>query len=245
MEFYDPNLKAYIEPLDEITFYRATNPIPSKLIYSPFSRPELLQKVKKGKIKELPQLYHGTHLYNINDMITYFQGVMGAPATGIFLEELIALGIKEFIFLGLAGAIQSASIGDRIIVTEAVRLDGTSYHYLPTNSPSVPSKEMMDDLSTFLSTKEVSFSKAKICTTDAPFRETFNLVKKLRQNQVIAIEMEIAAAFAIASFRNVKAAALVIISDELKGDRWSRFQPNLFSNAFHASFHCLIDYFSQ
>ncbi|MFX1508499.1 MAG: nucleoside phosphorylase [Promethearchaeota archaeon] len=245
MEFYDHNLKAYIEPVDEIKFYRAANPIPSKLIYSPFARPELPQKIKRGKIKELPKLYHGTHLYCINDTIAYFQGLLGAPATGIFLEELIALGIKEIIFLGLAGAIHSASIGDRIVVTEAVRMEGTSYHYLPASTPSLPSKEFTDDLSAFLSSREISFTKEKICTTDAPFRETFNLVNKLRQKNVIAIEMEIAAAFAIASFRNVKAAALVIISDELKDDQWSRFQPDHFSDAFHESFHYLIDYFSQ
>ena len=245
MEFYDHNLKAYIEPVDEIKFYRAANPLPSRLIYSPFSRPELPQKVKRWKIKELPKLYHGTHLYCINDTITFFQGLLGAPATGIFLEELIALGIKEIIFLGLAGAIHSASIGDRIVVTEAVRMEGTSYHYLPANAPSLPSDEFTDDLSAFLSSREISFTKGKICTTDAPFRETFNLVNKLRQDKVIAIEMEIAAAFAIASFRNVKAAALVIISDELKGDQWSRFQPDQFSDAFQSSFHFLIDYFLQ
>jgi uridine phosphorylase len=131
------------------------------------------------------------------------------------------------------------------VVTEAVRLEGTSYHYLPANAPSLPSNELTDDLSAFLSSREVSFTKGKVCTTDAPFRETLNLVNKLRQNRVIAIEMEIAAVFAISSYRNVKAAALVIISDELKGDYWSRFQPDQFSDAFHSSFHYLIDYFSQ
>ena len=245
MDFFDKDPRAYIEPSEEIDFYRAAYPLPSKLIYSPFSRPKLPQKIKKGSIKELPKLYHGTQIYCINDTMLYFQGLIGAPATGIFLEELIALGVKEVIFLGLAGAIQSASIGDSIVVTEAVRLEGTSYHYLPANTPSLPSNELTDDLSAFLSSREISFTKGKICTTDAPFRETFNLISKLRQKKVIAIEMEIAAAFAIASFRNVKAAALVIISDELKDDQWSRFQPDQFSDAFHSSFYCLIDYFSQ
>ncbi|UCG04176.1 MAG: hypothetical protein JSW11_09350 [Candidatus Heimdallarchaeota archaeon] len=245
MDFFDHTSKAYIEPIDEIKFYRAAYPIPSKLIYSPFSRPEFPQKSMKGKIKELPKLYHGTHLYCINDSILYFQGLLGAPATGIFLEELIALGIKEFIFLGLAGAIQSASIGDRIIVTEAVRLEGTSHHYLPTHAPSLPSIEMTNDLSDFFLSRGISCTKGKICSTDAPFRETFNLVNQLRQKEVIAIEMEIAAAFAIASFRNVKAAAMVIISDELKGDQWSKFQPDQYSDTFLASFNYLLNYFSQ
>ena len=245
MDFFDKDPRAYIEPSEEIDFYRAAYPLPSKLIYSPFSRPELPQRIKKGKIKELPKLYHGTHLYCINDTILYFQGLIGAPATGIFFEEVIALGVKEIIFLGLAGAIQSALIGDKIVVNEAVRLEGTSYHYLPPNTPSLPSTELTADLAAFFSSKEISFIKGKICTTDAPFRETFNLITQLRQKEVIAIEMEIAAAFAVASFRKVKAAALVVISDELKGNQWSRFQSDQFSASFLSSFDYLLDFFEN
>ncbi|MFX0053227.1 MAG: nucleoside phosphorylase, partial [Candidatus Hermodarchaeota archaeon] len=244
MDFFDEDSRVYIEPSEEIEFYRAAYPLPSKLIYSPFSRPELPQKGRRRKIKELPKLYQGTHLYCIDDRIVYFQGFLGAPATVIFLEQLIALGIREIIFLGLAGAIQSATIGDRIVVTEAMRFEGTSYHYLPTHALSVPSEEVTNDLERFLSSNRIPFIKGKICSTDAPFRETFNLIEQLRQKKVIAIEMEIAAALAVAIFRNVKAGALVIISDELKDHQWSRFQPEHFSKAFISSFNHLVEFFS-
>ncbi|MFX1283183.1 MAG: nucleoside phosphorylase [Promethearchaeota archaeon] len=245
MDFFDNDSRVYINPSETIKFYRAAYPLPLKLIYSPFSRPELPQKSKKRKIKELPALYQGTHLYCIDNKVLYFQGLMGASTTAIFLEQLIALGIKEFIFLGLAGAIQKAKIGDRIIVTEAIRLEGTSYHYLPVNIPSVPSENLFNDLVEFLNSKGVPFAKGTICSTDAPFRETFNLVEQLRLKEVIAIEMETAAAFAIANFRNVKAAALVIISDELKENQWSGFQPDHFSESFISSFNHLVDFFSR
>ena len=101
MDFFDKNLRSYIEPSEEIKFYRATHPLPSKLIYSPFSHPDLPTKRRKRKIREFPKLYPGTHLYCLEDKVVYFQGILGAPATVIFLEELIALGIKEILFLGL------------------------------------------------------------------------------------------------------------------------------------------------
>jgi len=245
MDFFDKDPRVFIEPSEEIEFYRAAYPLPSKLIYSPFSRPEYPQRSRNRKLKELPKLYHGTNLYCIDDEVLLFQGFIGAPATVVFLEQLIALGVKEFVFLGLAGAIQKARIGDRIIVTEAVRLEGTSYHYLPPNTPSLPSAKMIDELTTYFSSNGIRFAKGKICTTDAPFRETFKLINDLRQREVIAIEMEIAAAFAVASFRHVKAVALVIISDELKEDTWSKFQPDQFSGVFHASFNSLLDFFSN
>ncbi len=55
--------------------------------------------------------------------------------------------------------------------------------------------------------------------------------------------METSAVFAVANFRNVKVTALVIISDELKAEKWSKFQPDLFSETFLSSFDYLMDFF--
>ncbi|MFW9996487.1 MAG: nucleoside phosphorylase [Candidatus Odinarchaeota archaeon] len=245
MKFFSNDSRTYITPAEEIKFYRAAYPLPSKLIYTPFVQPGLPRKNKKITIKELPRLYQGTHLYCINDDLLYFQGLLGAPATGIFLEELIALGVKELVFLGLAGAIQQVKTGDRIIVTEAVRLEGTSYHYLPDSDPNISSEELTRKLTCFYSESDAPFMKGKICSTDAPFRETFQLIEELRQKNVLAIEMEISVVFAIAAFRHVQAAALVIISDELKNEQWSRFQSDQYLEAFVSSFDHLVDFFSR
>ena len=65
---------------------------------------------------------------------------MGAPSTGIGVEELATIGLKYFIRVGSCGAIQpQVNMGDIIISTGAVRLEGTSSHYAPIEYPAVAS----------------------------------------------------------------------------------------------------------
>ncbi|TNF65490.1 MAG: uridine phosphorylase [Gammaproteobacteria bacterium] len=63
---------------------------------------------------------------------------MGGPSTGICIEELAMLGINQFIRIGTTGAIQpQIKLGDIILTTASVRLDGTSVHYAPIEYPAV------------------------------------------------------------------------------------------------------------
>lgn len=63
---------------------------------------------------------------------------IGGPSTSIALEELAILGVETFIRIGTTGAIQKhVGLGDAIISTGAVRLDGTSDHYAPVRYPAV------------------------------------------------------------------------------------------------------------
>lgn len=245
MDFFNKDLRTYIDPSEEIKLYRAAYPLPPKLIYSPFIRPEIGKRQMKGKIRELPRIHKGTKLYSLNDEVLFFQGLIGAPITAILLEQLIALGIKKIIFLGLAGGIQFVSVGERIIVSEALRLEGTSYHYLPANVQNYPSKELTNNLEHFCTKKNISYTKGKICSTDARFRETFNLIENLRSKGVLAIEMEISAVFAIATFRQVQASAVVIISDALKEEKWSVLEPDVFLKSYFTSFEYLIEFLTQ
>lgn len=245
VDFYDSDLRTYIDPFKEASYYRAAQPLPSTLIYSPFIISKFPRRTRTLKVKKLPRLYQGTHFYSIGDHILYFQGTMGAPATVMFLETLIALGIKEVVFLGFAGAIQQISIGDKLLVTEAIRLEGTSYHYLPSHSLSVPSKGLRKKLDLFFSNKGISFVEGKVCSTDAPFRETFNLIEDLRQRQVLAIDMEVAAVFAIAAFRKINVSAVVIVSDELRDGKWSQIRSDSFVRSYLSSFKLLLEFFSD
>lgn len=245
MDFFNQDLRTYIDPSEEMKLYRAAYPLPPKLIYSPFNRPVIEKKHFKGKIIGLPRLYPGTHFYCLNDEVLYFQGLMGAPVAAIFIERLIALGVQEIIFLGLAGGIQNVSVGDRVLVTEALRFEGTSYHYLPAKVQCSPSKELTNDLERFFMVKKFSYTKGKVCSTDARFRETYDLVERLQQKKALAIEMEISAVFAIAIFRHVQASALVIISDELKDGKWVIYEPLIYSKPYFTSFEFLVEFLSQ
>ncbi len=63
---------------------------------------------------------------------------IGGPSTSIAVEELASLGVRRFIRVGTTGAIQPhIAIGDVVITTGAVRLDGASRHYAPVEFPAV------------------------------------------------------------------------------------------------------------
>jgi len=64
---------------------------------------------------------------------------MGGPSTIICLEELSKLGADTFIRIGTCASV-SAKVerGDVIIPNGAVRMEGTSSHFLPMEYPAVP-----------------------------------------------------------------------------------------------------------
>lgn len=65
---------------------------------------------------------------------------IGGPSTAIAVEELAQLGVSHLIRVGTCGAIQPhIGVGDAIITTGAVRLDGASGHYAPPEYPAVAS----------------------------------------------------------------------------------------------------------
>ncbi len=68
---------------------------------------------------------------------------IGGPSTAIAVEELARLGVDTFIRVGTTGALQERiAVGDVIISTGAVRLDGASTHYAPIEYPAVADHEV-------------------------------------------------------------------------------------------------------
>ncbi len=72
---------------------------------------------------------------------------IGGPSTSIAVEELAQLGVHTFIRVGTTGAIQdSLAIGDVVITSGAVRLDGASAQYAPIAYPAVAHHEVLTAL---------------------------------------------------------------------------------------------------
>ena len=63
---------------------------------------------------------------------------IGGPSASIAIDELAQIGITTFLRVGTTGAIQAhVDVGDVIVTTGAVRLDGASTHYAPIEYPAV------------------------------------------------------------------------------------------------------------
>ena len=62
---------------------------------------------------------------------------IGGPSTSIAVEELAQLGVRTFLRVGTTGAIQPhIQVGDVLVTTAAVRLDGASQHFAPLAFPA-------------------------------------------------------------------------------------------------------------
>lgn len=62
---------------------------------------------------------------------------IGGPSTSVAVEELAQLGVRTFLRVGTTGSIQPDVVSGTIIVTQAaVRLDGASFHFAPSEYPA-------------------------------------------------------------------------------------------------------------
>ena len=158
------------------------------------------------------------------------QSPYGAPGTVMLLEELAAFGVRRAIFVGYCGSIQDwVKIGGIVLPVEAIREEGTSYHYLPKGEKSCPDTTLQSRLSNWLLACGLSCYAGRIWTTDAPYRETVEKVRRYGNAGVLGVEMEMAAAFAFGSARGISIGAVLLVSDEVREGGWRTgfFSPEL------------------
>ena len=143
-----------------------------------------------------------------------------APTMAMKLEVLIALGVKEFVFIGLAGSLQEElQPGDICLCNEALCDDGTSPCYVTTETAK-PNKTLLTKLAKTLKADKQNFHIGRDWTTDAIFRETKAEIKHYQKQDVLTVEMETAAFYAVCQKRKVRGVAAFGISDKLYEYKW-------------------------
>lgn len=146
---------------------------------------------------------------------------VGAPTAVIAMEELIARGTTTVVAVGFAGGLDShARVGDVVVVDRALRDEGTSYHYLEPGRFVESDTGVRGSIVAALDAAETAYVVGPTWTTDAPHRETAAEVRRYRSEGILAVDMEAAAIFAVATYRSVAAGAAFAISDILDPDGW-------------------------
>lgn len=146
---------------------------------------------------------------------------VGAPLSGAFLEELIALGCRQFIACGGAGVlVPEMAVGHVVIPSSAVRDEGTSYHYLPPGREVTADAAGVAALEAVAQSHGLPYVTGKTWTTDGIYRETPAKIQLRREEGCLTVEMEAAAFFAIAQFRGVQFAQALYCGDDLSGAEW-------------------------
>jgi len=160
----------------------------------------------------------------------YYKGVLisatstgiGSPSTAIAIEELARIGSDTFIRVGTTGALRKEiDIGDLIISTGAVRLEGTSKQYVTPEYPAVSSLDVTLALIEACEELGVRYHLGLTASTDSfyvgqerpgykgylpPFNK--GLVDFLKSVGVLNFEMEAATIFTLANIYGLRAGSI-------------------------------------
>jgi uridine phosphorylase len=154
---------------------------------------------------------------------------IGGPSASIAIDELAQLGVRTMIRVGTTGAIQPhVDVGDVVITTGAVRLDGASTHYAPIEYPAVAHYEVVNALVVAAREAGVPARVGLSCTTDTFYpgqerhdsftgyvpRRLQGMTEEWRRLNVLNYEMEAATLLTLASAMGLRAgcAAGVVVN---------------------------------
>ena len=110
--------------------------------------------------------------------------VVGASFAVLVAEELFASGCELLISITSAGQIISLENPPYVVLIEkALRDEGTSYHYLPPSPFSYLHQELRKAISFAWDNTYVPLHIGASWTTDAPFRETEEMIAMCRNER--------------------------------------------------------------
>jgi len=146
---------------------------------------------------------------------------IGAPATAIHVERLIARGTEVFCIVGgCAGLAGNVARHEPVVCDRAIRDEGVSHHYLPSERYAHADEALTSRVKTAIDAAGFEPRVGASWTTDAFFRETVPEIEHYRDEGVLTVEMEAAAVFALAEYRKVDAAALLCPFDLVLANGW-------------------------
>jgi uridine phosphorylase len=221
---YDPAPEAFIEPTRVIR----PQDVPEHCVICFFR--EVLEKAAAQHNAQIavPNSWEdGPHplyemLYQGRRVAFFHPGVGAALSVGL-LEETIAFGCRKFIVCGGCGVLaRDIAVGHLVVVSSALRDEGTSYHYLPPAREVTAHPAGVAALRRVLDRRGLPYRSGKTWTTDAPYRETTAKIADRREEGCLVVEMEAAALMAAAQHRGVVLGQVVYGGDDLSGEAWDQ-----------------------
>jgi len=127
---------------------------------------------------------------------------VGAPFAVLVAEQLFASGCRFLVSMTSAGQLTPLRPPPYFVLIEnALRDEGTSYHYLPPAPFSAAPNDVTSLMKGAFDKLRVPVERGATWTTDAPFRETAETIEAMQNRGLLAVEMEAAALYAFATAR--------------------------------------------
>lgn len=149
---------------------------------------------------------------------------IGGSYSVLVAEQLHAAGAQLIVGLTSAGRIApDLPLPCLVIATGAIRDEGTSFHYLPPAAEVACPTRINSHLEHELPATGWAVRAGRVWTTDAPYRETGEEIRRWAAAGVLAVEMQAASLFAFATARRVKVAVVAMVSNAVdhEGDQFN------------------------
>lgn len=194
-------------------------------IYNFEKLPEIaIISIKKNVFSKITNLFskkikgiNGLHYRYKSNYLLCSEFGMGSSSLITLLEELKELGVNKFIFVGVAGMLDTTvKEGVSYIVSNVFSSAGSSFFY--------DKNESIDcyDFKWFEKIKEKCQLESKIVwSTDCPFRETASLLTHYKSKKCSLVEMETAGMYAFSQFYKVPVVSILIGADSLVSAQWN------------------------
>lgn len=147
----------------------------------------------------------------------------GGPSLSVCVEELARLGVRNFIRVGSTGSIQEhINVGDIVITSAAVRLDGASRSFAPIEYPAVADLDLTNALVHAAKEQGLAFHVGITASTDTFYQgqeryDTYTgfvpvhlrgSLKEWRSMRVTNFEMEAATLLTMGATMGLRAACV-------------------------------------
>lgn len=148
--------------------------------------------------------------------ITIINFSMGSANAATIMDLLSAIHPKAVLFLGKCGGLKKKNkLGDLILPIAAIRGEGTSNDYLPTEVPALPAFSLQKAISTSIRDHEQDYWTGTVYTTNRRVWEHDEEFKAyLVKTRSMAIDMETATIFTVGFANEIPTGALLLVSDQ-------------------------------
>lgn len=150
------------------------------------------------------------------DGITIINFGMGSALAATVMDLLTAIHPKAVIFLGKCGGLKRKNnVGDLILPIAAIRGEGTSNDYLPSEVPALPAFALQKAISTTIRDHSRDYWTGTCYTTNRRVWEHDKSFKKyLKSLRCMAVDMETATIFVTGFANKIPTGALLLVSDQ-------------------------------
>ena len=205
---------------------RAVPPVPPLVILSVINAPmsdvhiDLVERRYGRRAEDYALSGHPVAVVEHNGQTFGFAASSKGSYSAGAVDELAALGARRIIVLNVGAATdEQTSVGDYIVAASALRDEGVSHNYVPPGRFVQGSPELCKAIHAHNRGGRPRLHDGSVWTNTAHFRLSLPRLRRFREEGCLALDNEVAGAYAVGQARGIEVAAIVFVGLTMAADR--------------------------